>query len=435
MPSRTRLPDALLPAVLLVVGACASGDAPATEEPAPSVFDRVDANEPVRKPQKSPAVTHLGREVLPEVGLVIRGRTQSISAALGGVEIARFEVEEVLRELPWDRLPEEGGPHVLTVFCGEPGMLPRAGEEAVLLVARRPRSPNHDAVQVIELDDRQGAERLEALREYLAVEAIPDEPGRSAALLAYLRTAVRDGRKWTRSNAAREYGSLARARPDDLGRDDAIVLRTAVLGAGEMDVRIALQVALEVAERNTRAPAPLALPGASEPAPGAASLDTWLGRFLETRDPLERRQVVLDAAVELEDAATPLLRRALADDDARVREAAVASAGQLGLRSMGGDLVPLLAAEQPAPVVRSVVRALGYLREPTAVPTLQALARGSGELGDDACYALARIRSDDAVTALARLLADARGARQELLEFLLSDTFLEQERGLGRDLR
>ena len=86
---------------------------------------------------------------------------------------------------------------------------------------------------------------------------------------------------------------------------------------------------------------------------------------------------------------------------------------------------------------RSLVRALGYIREPRAVPTLQALARARGELGDDACYALARIRDEAAIGALGRLLTGADDKRRELLEFLLSDGFVEQEATLGRpiDLR
>ena len=56
------------------------------------------------------------------------------------------------------------------------------------------------------------------------------------------------------------------------------------------------------------------------------------------------------------------------------------------------------------------------------------------DLGADACYALARIRDADAITAMGQLLATARGERLELLEYLLTDAFVEQERALGRSI-
>ncbi len=399
----------------------------------PSVFDAVGAAPAA--PELRPAVTHLGREVLPHVGLVVRGRARRLSRALGGVEVVRFHVDEVLRSAPWDRVPDTTDGPILTVFCGEAGMLPRVGDEAVLLVARRPRSPNHDVVQVIDLSGRDGPERLAALRTYLAIEEIQDDVERARALRDYLRRAVRDRRKWTRSNAALEYGSLAAARPEDLGVDDAAVLRTAVLGAGERDVRLALQRALGAAERNTREPPRIAMPGAAGPAvDDAPDLDMYMLRYLETRAPLERRQVVVDAALVLEDGAVPLLRRALSDDDPRVREAAAAAAGQLRLTTLGHDLLPMLARDESLVVRRSVVRALGYVRETSAVPTLQALGRADGEIGRDACFALARIRDAAAVTALGRLLRTAEDERREDLEFLLSDAFVQQEVQFGRPL-
>jgi HEAT repeat protein len=105
------------------------------------------------------------------------------------------------------------------------------------------------------------------------------------------------------------------------------------------------------------------------------------------------------------------------------------------VEGLDDELLTLLVSDEPAPVRRSAIRALGYLRSEPAVPALTAIAGGQGTLGRDACFALARIRSPVAVESLsARLSAEADPEWRELLEFLVSPDFVEQERGLGRDL-
>ncbi len=391
------------------------------------------ADASVRAAEKSPAVTHLGRTVLPRAGLVVLGRSVGRSEVPPGIEVVRFQVDEVLRSMPWDRPPDDVEHPVLTVLSGEPGMLPAPGAAAVLLVAHRPRSPNYDVVQVVAIDDRAGPQRLAALRRYLEIEAYPDEEERVSALLSYLREAVRGPDLWTRSNAALEYGSLARARPDDLRAEDAPLLRAAAQRAGEADVRAALESALAVAERAAARTA-RATPDARSDA-AARSLDELSTRFADASDAAVRRGVVLEAAVTHRAAASTLLRRATADADERVREAAVAAAGQLRITDLAEDVARVLANDTSAHVRRSAVRAAGFLRSTAAVPQLALLARAETELGDDACFALARVRDDAGLAALSSLRADAAPSRRELLDFLLSDAFAAQEEQLGRPLR
>jgi HEAT repeat protein len=396
----------------------------------PSVFDTRAETEP--KPEKVPAVTQIGREILPRTGMVVLGTTERVSS-LHGTEIGRFEVEEVLRSVPWDQMPDSVGTPTLTVFCGEPGMIPRRGRRAILLVRRRVGSLNHDVVQVVPITGPGGGERLDAYRRYLEIEGLPVEEERVEALLAYLRTAVRDSRRWTRDNAALEFGSLARFRPRDLGADDVPILRRASLRGNTAVVKRSLQTALSVAERNaSRGPR-----GPRGPAPTVSRADElvpFTARFDTASDAAERRKILLEAAIALEVDAAPLLRRALDDPDPLVREAAAASAGQLRIQAVGSALLPLLSRDEPLPVTRSTVRALGHLRVADAVPTLAVLARNEGQLGDDACYALARIRNNEASAAMAQLLSSAKGERQELIEYLLTDAFVEQERALGRPI-
>jgi len=425
--SPVRLVSALLVVVVTCLTGCASGN-DSVESGEPSVFDALP--EPKKEERrKSPAVTQIGREILPRTGLVVRGHTVRVSQARG-VELGRFEVEEVLRSVPWDQLPDSMGKPVLTVLCGEPGMIPRPGQEAILLVARRVRSSNHDIVQVVPIGGTGGAERLAAYRTYLEIESLPLEDERVDALLAYLRVAVKDPRRWTRNNAALEFGSLARARPDDLGADVVDVLRSATRRGNRGVVQLSLQSALARAERNVgrapRVPEPVLVE--------RPDLSPFTVRFDASVDAAERRLIVMEAALELESAAVPLLRRALDDGDARVREAAAAAAGQLRIAGMGEALVPLLTRGEPLPVRRSAVRALGHLRYAAAVPSLAVLASADSIVGEDACYALARVRNSEAIVAIGKLLSTSDGERRELLEFLLSDAFADQERALGRPI-
>ncbi len=424
---------------LLLLGACASEDSiapdPGTSKVAnldPAVFE---AGRPAPVPaardvpvSRDIPVTHLGRTVLPDAELVILARTERLTPAQAGIEIARVEP---LRTLHGAAPTDES---TLTVICGEPGILPGPGGQALLILRRRPRSPNHETVQVVPVSGKGGAERLEAFELYLDVEGLPDEAERVERLLDYLRDALRDPRRWTRANAALEYASLAAARPDDLGGADIAPLRSAILSARNPGTRNALQRALAVAERDTGARPTTARGPSRDPARAdTAALAAAVEEFDATEDAAKRRDLVLDAAVDLGRRSTPLLRRALADPDARVREAGIAAAAEVGARSLTEPILGMLTGDDPLPLRRSAVRALGYLAAPSAVPTLSLMARGGGALEKDATFALARVRDEPALLALEGLRDAATDAeRRRLIAFLLSDAFVEQERGLGR---
>jgi hypothetical protein len=163
-------------------------------------------------------------------------------------------------------------------------------------------------------------------------------------------------------------------------------------------------------------------------------------------DPDARRAAVADAAA-LGDGARPLLETALRDAHPAVRaEAAIAVMAAMGVEqagsaaessgsepraAVGAVLLERLAVEPDATVRGFVVRALGRLHVHGAVRSLGALATNDGELGREACFALARIRTPEALAALA-VDEGASAERRELVEFLTSDAFLEQERRLER---
>ena len=115
-----------------------------------------------------------------------------------------------------------------------------------------------------------------------------------------------------------------------------------------------------------------------------------------------------------------------------MREAAAAAAGEVGIADAVPRLVPLAATDRSPPVRRSCVMALGHLRAASAVGTLAGLAASDPEVGREAMFALARIRDAAAVAELRRLGASSGDAeRRKLVDFLLSDDFVRQERAMG----
>jgi hypothetical protein len=365
------------------------------------------------------AVTHLGRTALPRCDLVVLGRVNRISPPIRGAEVAKVEVTEVLYPDP------EPDSVTITVFGSRPGLLPPPGQSAIFLLALRPRSNNFDSVDVAPLEGDDGAARLATFRRYVEIESIEDEQGRVEALLRYLRRSVVGVERWSRWNAAREYAALSRVRPKALGPADAEALGTALRRARSPVLRDILQEALDVT--GVRPPA--------APRDDAHAVLAQLQSRYDAEDagPDVRRAAVVDAASRCGKVARPLLDKALSDEAPEVREAAVAGAASVRLEELGAPLARMLATEPSAGVRRSLVRALGHLREASAVPTLAGLAAEDGDFSREACFALARIRDEEAVRRLGELGRRATtDERRELIDFLLSDAFEEQEEALGR---
>jgi HEAT repeat protein len=148
--------------------------------------------------------------------------------------------------------------------------------------------------------------------------------------------------------------------------------------------------------------------------------------------PSVRRQAVIDAAVAAGARAAPLFARALDDEAPEVREAAAAAAGEHRVASLEPRIAAMLADDPSTPVRKTLVVAAGYLKSSASVPTLAILAKEGRPFAVEASFALARIRDDAAVAALNALAAEASDKdRRAMLEFLLSEKFLEQERALS----
>ena len=425
-------------------------DAALRDVASPDEVDGTADVEPLTPPEVPPgagdrAVTHLGRTLLPETDAVVIARVERVTDAGPGLRLARLSEVEPLRGAIDVR------PHVpCTALCGEDGLLPRQGRDGVFFLRTRPGSYGHVLVQVMPLTHAEADERLAVLRRYLEIEDTPGRGAQLASLLGHLREAVTDRRRWTRANAALEYGSLADAYPSALGARDVAVLEAAHPLARDGDARSAIEHASEVARRNAAAGiAGVEAAGTVAETPADASaaaaadesetvdedaLLALVASFERETDPSARRTAVVAAARDLGPAALPLVRRGLDDASPVVAEAAVAAAATLDLVGLGERVEELLETAVDPALRHSAVRAVGWLRRSSAVPRLARLAALPSETGDEALEALARIRDEAALTALDEISKSGSVERAVHIEELLSGEFVAREREAGREV-
>jgi HEAT repeat protein len=266
------------------------------------------------------------------------------------------------------------------------------------------------------------------MKKYLEIEALPDPAERIAVLRAYLRGALVSEERWTRSNAAREFAALAAEVPGTLTAEDRPPLENALAHTRETALRTLIQSALDecpgAASRKLRPSEPFAdgTEAATEATTRYAAKDATVA---------QRRQAVIDAAVRAGARGAALFELALDDDAPPVREAAAAAAGEYRIASLEPKVAAILVDDASPVVRRTAVVAAGYLKSSRSVPTLAILAKDGRPFSLEATFALARIRDDAAVAALRTLADEATDReRRELLAFLLSDAFVEQEKAL-----
>jgi hypothetical protein len=417
----------LAAASLLAATACSSSRLAASPTDSKTARDslarQTASAEPTRAVYDGP-VTSLGRTALRQADVVVRGKLTRSMTVGSAAEVGRLMPEEWLRGEP----REEG--EQLTVLSEESGHLPEVAHEGVFLLHLLPASGNWELIEVVPLDDDDGRDRLAALRKYLEIEATPGPSWRLSELRKYLRVAVVSDRSWTRWNAAREYAALSRDVPGALEIEDRPPLEKARDTAAEKPLRAILDAVLA---KCPGARAPTTKAAAPRPADTTESeLAGFTSRYAAPDAAAAvRRQAVIDAAVALGARAAPLFERALGDADPAVREAAAAATGQFRIASLDGKIATMLAADGSPVVRRTLIIAAGRLKSSASVPSLALLATEDGAFSRDAAFALARVRDDAAMSELRRLRAEAKTKeRIELLDFLLSDAFVQQERAL-----
>jgi hypothetical protein len=415
----------ILSAAVLAASGCAATPSAAKPRAGDSTGLAAAASRPAEVPDQ-PA-THVGRKVLRNADVIVCGKVVTATSAGHGAVVGKVTPSQWLRGQPG----EDDAP--LVVMTNAADALPPAGRESLFVLAARPDSENFGLLDVAPLDDADGASRLATMKKYLEIEALPEPAARLAALREYLRGAVAADDRWTRSNAVREYAALAAEVPGSLTEDDRPPLEGALERTRDAQLRGLAQSALD--ECPGKATRKSSHPGTAADAavaddPVAAPTARYVAKEASVA---ARRQAVIDAAVQAGARSAPLLARALEDEAPPVREAAAAAAGEYRVATLEPRIAAMLVSD-PSPIVRrTVVVAAGYLKSSGSVPTLAILGKEGRPFSLEAVFALARIRDDAALTALRSLEAEATDReRREVLRFLLSDAFVEQERTLAQ---
>jgi len=374
------------------------------------------------------AVTVLGTGPLRESRAVVRAEVERVAASPSGVEIATVLVKETL----WGEAAESPRLRLLT---HEPGYFGRLSPEAVFFVDPVGASDRYAVRAVVELEGEAGKARLAALRRCLEVERLP-AGDRAAALRAVIFEGLGATDAWTRQNAARELVHLAGLRPGTFSPEDARDVRKAASRARDRVLRPLLVEASEILVRASAA-------GTLAPSdPGAVTLRgaPLLKTLREDPDPRLRRAAAEAAAGEGA-AGEAALRAALAGDaDAGVRAAAAEALGRSAGRDAADDLLRAAKGDGDLAVRAAAVEALGAARAEAAAGVLRDLARKPpASLAREALFALARIRTEEALAAIRGVRAeaaaedgDAARETRDLADFLLSEDFLLQEKALRR---
>lgn len=380
---------------------------------------------------RGPPMTAIAQGPLGRAALVVIGRVKAVRGD-HAVQVATLEVERVVRgQRPdGDFTVIAGGPRPTTDRQRPSVPYLREGDDRrlVFFLSRAPQGVALRLDTLFEAEGMIGEEKTRSLIEHAHLMSIADPDARAEATLAWLLEAQKASGTWTRVHAARELNFLARVWPS-------------VFDA-------AARKAIDDAARRTR----------------VATQRTWLCRALkslsclpkdleqETRVRPELR-VLYAALEEAEDEAARLA--AYVRELERPRGAGI----QAVLDAAGAEDVALQVSIVESLVLRprrdtvhglrarysrvsdpeihaAMVKAMGFLGSDADVDWL--IARlGNGRIRRDTMFALARIRTPEAVAALEGIRAggaNSAGAGDivPLAEYLLSAAFVEVERAEGR---
>jgi hypothetical protein len=351
--------------------------------------------------------------------LVIRGILEKVSALGLGVDMATVTVAETL----WGDPPE--AQHI-RILSNESGYFTKVSPSAVFFLEPMEGGTRFTCRAVVDGGGSEGPARVAAVRRSLEVERRPAGE-RAAALRALCFEGLGAQDSWTRQNAAH----FADLRPGSFSRRDLEDLRRTAQRARDPVLRTLL---IEASETLSKA---LADGRLAPPDPNAVTLAgaPLLRSLRESADPKVRRAAAEAAGREGPAGESALVEALGKDADAAVRIAAAEALATAGSPERAGPALLARAKEDRDPAVRAAaIEALGLLRDARAVAPLHDLVRTEPLLGRAAAFALARIRTPEALEVLRSLRAEAAagGEIREGLDFLLSDDFVKQEEALRR---
>jgi HEAT repeat protein len=373
-------------------------------------------------------VTVIGTGALRKSRVVVRGVLEKVATLEFGVEMATVRVEETL----WGDAP---GKDRIRILSNESGYFARVSPEAVYFLDPLEGGVRFTCCAVEDGGGAEGAARVAAVRRSLEIERRP-RAERASALRAACFESLGAPDAWTRLNAGREIVHLAESLPRAFSAADFRDLRRAALRERDVVLRPLLveaaQILSKAGEEGRLAP----------PDPGAVTLRgaPLLRRLREDADPKSRRRAAEAAGLEGEAGEAALAEATEKDADAGVRAAAAEALATAGSAARAGPVLLRRAREDADPAVRSAaVESLGILGVADAVAPLRDLARSDPAVSRRALFALARIRTPEAVDALKGIRVEAADSKEaaarearDLVDFLLSEDFLRQEEALKK---
>ena len=380
---------------------------------------------------RGPPMTAIARGPLGRATLVVVGRVRTVRGQQG-VQVATLDVEQVVR----GRLPDGE----LTIIAGGPRptgdrqrpSLPylREGdsERRVFFLSRAKDGIALRLETLFDADGMIGEEKTRTLIEHARLMDMPDPDRRARATLTWLLEAQKASGTWTRVHAARELNFLARVRPDVF---DAAA-RHAVDQAARTS-RVATQRTWLCRALKSLACLPVDLESEVQVPPELRVLYAGL-EAAETEE--ERLAVYLQEVERSRGAPLARILDVAADEDVALQ---ITLVEELVRRPRPDTVHALRARYSRVPESEmhgAIVRAVGFLGDEADVPWLVARL-GNGRIRRDTMFALARIRTADAVAALEAIRkggANSAGASDiiPLAEYLLSGAFEEVERAEGR---
>lgn len=275
---------------------------------------------------------------------------------------------------------------------------------------------------------RVGAQKLASLEKIAALLEIVDYEERARETLDWLLEAQRAKGTWTRVNAARELGHLLEVRRDLF--DDAVrsrIRKLASRGCAPAQRTWLLRLLKDLGAD----PPPSATEGAMPEKPG--ELEQALADVQDADARIRILEQHLHRGGPL--AATSVIRR-IRREDATVRVWTIRTFAEGGYATHLPTMRGLYAYESDADVRRAIVYATGLLGGDADVTWLEARTRGPS-VQREALFALARIRTEAALAALARVRARPRddmtpGDIPALVDYLQGPLFEEVEAAAGR---
>jgi hypothetical protein len=273
-----------------------------------------------------------------------------------------------------------------------------------------------------------GEEKLASLVRHAALARIADRKERGARTLAYLLQAQRTKGTWTRVHAARELSYLADVEPSLFDADVRAKLRRLAARGSVPAQRSWLCNVL----RKLGGEAPVA----AAPSPEDADADVLEAALAEAEDASARIEILGNVLHRGGSRAADVILARLRKEEPEVRAWFVRTLAEGGYLKQLPAIRMLYAFESDAAVRRAIVYATGRLGGSDDVPWLAKRALALS-VQREALFALARIRTQEALEVLARLETELVGSGAShdipaLVNYLRGPAFVATEAAAGR---